>query len=225
VTYTDHDYTDVTVNTRHGQAAIASTAHHLYWDATTHTWTEADHLRVGDSLQASGGAPVMVLALRDYTATMVTYNLTIDTLHTYYVEAHDTPVLVHNTDDCQLFPNTMPQTLGGELAAAKELGVKPAVAGSAGFDAAISSGAIKWAVLEDGTLVVEPKFVNGVEISHAVLSRGAPVRAAGEADVAGSADVGYIGLDINYNSGHFLPSSGSLQVGVRAFAAAGVQFR
>jgi hypothetical protein len=32
---------------------------------------------------------------------MVTYNLTIDALHTYYVEAGSTPVLVHNSaDEC-----------------------------------------------------------------------------------------------------------------------------
>jgi hypothetical protein len=47
-------------------------------------------------LQTSDGHTALILALRDYTATTVTYNLTIDTLHTYYVEAGDTPVLVHN---------------------------------------------------------------------------------------------------------------------------------
>ena len=38
-----------------------------------------------------------MVALRDYTTTMVTYNLTINSLHTYYVEAGNTPVLVHNS--------------------------------------------------------------------------------------------------------------------------------
>ncbi|MFF3918954.1 hypothetical protein ACFYZB_36995 [Streptomyces sp. NPDC001852] len=69
-----------------------------------------------------------------------------------------------------------------------------------------------------------PKFVNGQEISHSVLTRGAPVRAAGEADIAGSAGDGYFGLDINNHSGHFLPSSESLEIGKEAFAAAGVDF-
>ena len=96
VTYTDHDYTDVTVATAHGPAVITGTAHHPYWDATTRAWTEADQLRPGDRLESTGGGTVTVVALRDYTATMVTYNLTVDGVHTYYVVAGNTPVLVHN---------------------------------------------------------------------------------------------------------------------------------
>lgn len=104
VTYTDRDYTDITVNTGHGPATITGTAHHLYWDATTHVWTLADQLHVGDELQTSNGVHVTIAAVHDYTATMVTYNLTIDTLHTYYVEADTTPVLVHN-DNCDGSPS------------------------------------------------------------------------------------------------------------------------
>jgi hypothetical protein len=88
----------VTVDTGHGPATIVGTAYHLYWDATTRSWTPADRLRIGDHLQTSQGATVTIIALRDYTTTTVTYNLTIDTLHTYYVEAGNTPVLVHNCD-------------------------------------------------------------------------------------------------------------------------------
>ena len=100
ITYTDRDYTDVTIDTGHGPATITGTAHHLYWDQTQHAWTPADHMHIGDQLQTPDGHTVVILALRDYTATMVTYNLTIDTLHTYYVEAGGTPVLVHNGDGC-----------------------------------------------------------------------------------------------------------------------------
>ncbi len=96
VTYTDRDYTDVSIDTGHGPATITGTAHHPYWDETTRAWTEADQLHPGDHLQTSDGYSVTVLALRDYTATAVTYNLTVDGLHTYYVEAGLTPVLVHN---------------------------------------------------------------------------------------------------------------------------------
>jgi hypothetical protein len=98
VTYTDHDYTDVTVQTDHGPATIVGTAHHLYWDATTHTWTEAEHLHTGDQLQTSGGALARITGLRSHTASIITFNLTIDSLHTYYVEAGNTPVLVHNSN-------------------------------------------------------------------------------------------------------------------------------
>jgi hypothetical protein len=39
-------------------------------------------------------------------------------------------------------------------------------------------------VTESGELLVTPKFIKGTEISHAVLSGGKPVLAAGEAEVA-----------------------------------------
>ncbi len=98
VTYTDRDYTDVTVDTGHGHATITGTAHHPYWDETTRAWTDADRLHAGDQLQTTDGHAVTVLALRDFTTTAVTYNLTVDGLHTYYVVAGSTPVLVHNCD-------------------------------------------------------------------------------------------------------------------------------
>ncbi len=125
---------------------------------------------------------------------------------------------------CEVFPNQMPGTLERELALADRLGVSPSSVGSPEFDAPINSGTIKWAVREDGNLVTMPKFVDGQEISHAALTRGDPVRAAGEADIAGSPEAGYFGLDINNHSGHSRPSSKGLQVGRDEFAAAGVQF-
>jgi RHS repeat-associated protein len=224
VTDTDRDFVDVYIDTFAGLTSIKTTAHHLFWDVTTHTWTNATDLNFGDQLDTPGNGHVAVSFVRRYTGVVRTYNLTVDTVHTYYVEAGTTPILVHNTDGCEPFPNTMSGTLDQELATAQRLGVAPAVAGSAGFESALSSGTIKWAVLQDGSLVVIPKFANGVEISHSVLSGGASVRAAGEAEVAGSAKAGYFGLDINYHSGHFQPSSGSLQIGIDAFAAAGVHF-
>jgi hypothetical protein len=120
ITRTDHEFTDVTVaappalidssaplttqgglhplslNALARTATITGTAEHLYWDATTRAWTPADKLHVGDLLQTSGGQEVSILALRTYTGTLTTYNLTVDSLHTYYVMAGATPVLVHN---------------------------------------------------------------------------------------------------------------------------------
>jgi hypothetical protein len=91
---------DVTVSTSHGSATITGTAHHLYWDATTRSWTPADQLRLGDHLQSTNGATTTIVALRDYTTSTVTYNLTINNLHTYYVLASATPILVHNSNGC-----------------------------------------------------------------------------------------------------------------------------
>lgn len=100
VTYDDRAYPDVTVSTGRGTATITGTAYHLYWDATTRKWTQARQLRIGDHLQSTNGGQTGITALHSYTTTMVTYNLTIDTVHTYYVRVGPSSVLVHNEDGC-----------------------------------------------------------------------------------------------------------------------------
>ncbi|MGW8762949.1 golvesin C-terminal-like domain-containing protein [Streptomyces sp. NPDC055815] len=123
----------------------------------------------------------------------------------------------------ELFPNRM-GNLDEELATAERLGVRPVSPGTQGFDELVQSGEqLKWAVLEDGRLVAMPKFAQGQEISHTVLSGGAPVRAAGEASIAGSRGQ-YFGLDITNHSGHFQPSIESLEIGKEAFRKFGVEF-
>ncbi|MFF9410911.1 polymorphic toxin-type HINT domain-containing protein, partial [Streptomyces anandii] len=206
-----------------GPRKLTATYEHPFWSPSAHQWTKAHDLQPGTTLLSTNGTTVRVQANHPFDQHTRTYNLTVDGVHTYYVLAGRTPVLVHNSA-CKLFENTMPQTLDRELALADSLGVTPAGPGTAGFDAAISSGTVKWVVREDGSLVIMPKVVNGQEISHSVLTRGSPVRAAGEADIAGDSEVGYFGLEINNHSGHFLPSSESLEIGKAAFAAAGIDF-
>jgi len=107
VTKTDRHYVDVTIRTNHGSQKIVGTAHHLYWDATSRSWTRADQLRVGDELQSSAGRTVRIAALHAHVAGIITYNLTVEGVHTYYVLAGDTPVLVHNTS-CKSFGRLSP---------------------------------------------------------------------------------------------------------------------
>lgn len=100
VTTDDADYTQVTVSAGYGNWTVTGTAHHMYWDATTKAWTEADNLRVGDKLQTDDGRTVEITALHtsliDYGPYQLTYNLTVSGLHTYYVLAGSVPILVHN---------------------------------------------------------------------------------------------------------------------------------
>ncbi|MBH5132180.1 RHS domain-containing protein [Streptomyces sp. HB-N217] len=121
------------------------------------------------------------------------------------------------------YENTMPDQLAQELADAERLGVRPLRVGDGGFDEAVNSGTVKWAVDEQGELVIIPKHVNGVELKHPVLTGGRPVQSAGEAEIAGEGGV-YIGLDLNNNSGHYRPSIESLQIGKDAFERAGIAF-
>ena len=78
----------------HG-STLTTTYHHPFYDITQASFVNADQLRIGDRLQTPAGT-TQVTALRLYHANTTTYDLTIDGLHTYYVEAGDTPVLVHN---------------------------------------------------------------------------------------------------------------------------------
>ena len=75
---------------------------------------------------------------------------------------------------------------------------------------------------EDGLLVV-PKFVGQTEIAHTVASKGEPVVAAGEAEVAFGAGR-FFGIVITIYCGHYRPSVESLQIGIGAFARLGITF-
>ncbi|MFC1416584.1 RHS repeat-associated core domain-containing protein [Streptacidiphilus sp. N8-3] len=101
-TLTDTKFTDLTVHTAAGDRFITSTQHHPYWDATTKHWTNAADLAVGDKLSVAGDTSATVTRVRDYTSHIVTYNLTVAELHTYYVLAGTTPILVHNATACPL---------------------------------------------------------------------------------------------------------------------------
>ncbi|AEK46022.1 RHS repeat-associated core domain-containing protein [Amycolatopsis mediterranei] len=100
VTDTDRAFDDLTVDTALGPQTITSTAQHLYYDETTHSWTPAQDLKIGDLLQGPHGEHVRVLANRHYTAKIRTYNLTVDRVHTFYIVAGTQPVLVHNQNRC-----------------------------------------------------------------------------------------------------------------------------
>ncbi|WP_194892617.1 polymorphic toxin-type HINT domain-containing protein [Catenulispora pinisilvae] len=98
VTTTDTGFVDVVVasTTPSGGGTVTGTTNHPYYDATTGGFVDAGALRVGDRLQSGTGGTATVSSVRSHVGPLVTYDLTVDGLHTYYVVAGDTPVLVHN---------------------------------------------------------------------------------------------------------------------------------
>jgi hypothetical protein len=68
----------------------------LFWDPTRHAWSDAADMKPSDLLDTPGDGHTTVLAVRVYADTIRTYNLTIDSVHTFYVLAGSTAVLVHN---------------------------------------------------------------------------------------------------------------------------------
>lgn len=125
-----------------------------------------------------------------------------------------------------LFHNQMSDELDNELQQAEALGVIPISPMDEAFDEIINTemGLIKWVVTDNEQLLVIPHGVDGIEISHAVINRGEPVYAAGEATIAGYHN-NYWGLTISNRSGHYLPTSASLDIGLAFFAQHGIQFR
>jgi RHS repeat-associated protein len=86
-------------------ATVTTTEDHPFYNATDHQWQQAQHLDPGDNLLTANGKNIEVIGLRLPSAhTATAYNLTVNDIHTYYVLAGATPVLVHNSaGGCPLY--------------------------------------------------------------------------------------------------------------------------
>ncbi|MFY1690541.1 polymorphic toxin-type HINT domain-containing protein [Plantactinospora sp. WMMB782] len=100
----DKDLADVTVvDPKTGaRATLHTTQSHPFWNDTAETWTDAKGLRSGDRLASPGRvmAPA-VLSVSAWDGTAEMRDLTVAEVHTYYVMAGGTPVLVHNCNKNQ----------------------------------------------------------------------------------------------------------------------------
>ncbi|WP_406113915.1 polymorphic toxin-type HINT domain-containing protein [Streptomyces sp. NBC_01014] len=93
----DNDLIDLTIRKKDGSTSVLhTTSKHPYWDDTTHTWVPAGHLALGHALNTADDKHVFVAAVDIRAGAADMYNLTVEQLHTYYVLAGATPVLVHN---------------------------------------------------------------------------------------------------------------------------------
>ncbi len=94
----DTDLVDLTIDTGHGTTAVLhTTAEHPFWDPKSHTWVPAGQLKPGEALTTADGHQVHVKTVKKTPGAANRYNLTVQQLHTYYVLAGTTPILVHNT--------------------------------------------------------------------------------------------------------------------------------
>lgn len=79
-------------------ATVTTTADHPFWNHTEQQWQPAATLDSGDQLLAHDGEVTTTLGILDYTAHHdITYNLTLNAPHNYYVSSGDSFILVHNT--------------------------------------------------------------------------------------------------------------------------------
>lgn len=95
----DKDFTRLILATDRGPATVTATDNHPFWlDEDGQRWKNAGDLRVGDTLGTPNGASAAITEVRDQRGPRRTHDLTVDGLHTYYVLAGETPVLVHNSN-------------------------------------------------------------------------------------------------------------------------------
>uniref|UniRef100_UPI0005188AE9 polymorphic toxin-type HINT domain-containing protein n=1 Tax=Streptomyces monomycini TaxID=371720 RepID=UPI0005188AE9 len=99
---TEHDkrFNELTIATRRGSERLTATYEHPFWSPSQKSWVKAAGLHRGMTLRTADGTDVTVRGNRPFTENARTYNLTVGELHTYYVLAGRTPVLVHNAEPC-----------------------------------------------------------------------------------------------------------------------------
>ncbi|WP_409469000.1 polymorphic toxin-type HINT domain-containing protein [Streptomyces sp. HC307] len=98
VTEDDKYFNELSIATEDGVDELTATHEHPFWSPSEQQWIEAGALTPGMTLLTDDGDVVLVTGNRAYTQHARTYNLTVDDLHTYYVLAGQTPVLVHNSN-------------------------------------------------------------------------------------------------------------------------------
>ncbi|MFD8013725.1 RHS repeat-associated core domain-containing protein [Streptomyces sp. NPDC058955] len=100
VTEDDKHFVTLTIkrSSTGGEEQLASTTTHPFWVVSANAWIEAGDLEPGMTLRTPSGETVVLAALTRYDKRQRTHDLTLTDVHTYYVLAGGTPVLVHNCD-------------------------------------------------------------------------------------------------------------------------------
>lgn len=98
ITEDDKHFNTLSISTEDGIEELTATYEHPFWSPSFNAWVEARDLTPGSTLLTDRYKTVTVTANKPYTQHARTYNLTVDDLHTYYVLAGETPVLVHNSN-------------------------------------------------------------------------------------------------------------------------------
>ncbi|WP_329545889.1 polymorphic toxin-type HINT domain-containing protein [Streptomyces sp. NBC_01356] len=98
----DKHFNELSIATEDGIEKLTATHEHPFWSPSLKDWVPAGELEPGITLRTDEGSTVIVTGNRAFSKQARTYNLTVDDLHTYYVLAGSTPVLVHNSN-CQFW--------------------------------------------------------------------------------------------------------------------------
>ena len=91
-----HDDELVDLDLGNGET-VTTTEDHPFWNDSDQQWQQAQHLTPGDNLLTPSGRIAVAGLDWDTIQRGPAYNLTVTDIHTYYVLAGNTPVLVHNS--------------------------------------------------------------------------------------------------------------------------------
>ncbi|MFJ6849650.1 polymorphic toxin-type HINT domain-containing protein [Streptomyces sp. NPDC091271] len=97
-THEDKHFTRLVFRTPTGPAVVTATDTHPFWSVDRRRWLDAGDIRPGNDLRTPNGTTLTVASVSRYTQRRTTHDLTVSSIHTYYVLAGDTPVLVHNNN-------------------------------------------------------------------------------------------------------------------------------
>lgn len=176
----DRDFTDVTLSAARGESTVTATDHHPFWSVKTRTWTDAADLNAGDTLRTGDGDTVQVDKVRQWKTLQPAYNLSVNDLHTYFVLAGTTSVLVHNTTPCPNLFDLHKQadgTLynGWQHVLARHIKGSPENAGKTYFHLQGRSGPLSQADLDDIAELIRETVEDGVSFPNTgVLLDGTP---------------------------------------------------
>nr|WP_312885255.1 polymorphic toxin-type HINT domain-containing protein [Streptomyces physcomitrii] len=99
-TEADKKFNKLTLTTEDGTESLTATHEHPFWSPSEGDWVPASQLTRGMTLRTSNGTHATIKTNHPFTRHARTYNLTVENVHTYYVLAGATPVLVHNSGPC-----------------------------------------------------------------------------------------------------------------------------
>ena len=102
----DKDLTDLTVREEDDKfVTLKTTQHHPFWSESRNEWVDAADLQPAEWLRTASGEPVSVARVHNFRGHKMMRDLTVSNIHTYYVMAGDSPVLVHNCNSARLGNN------------------------------------------------------------------------------------------------------------------------
>ncbi|MEU5788768.1 HNH/endonuclease VII fold putative polymorphic toxin [Micromonospora purpureochromogenes] len=120
----DEDLTDLYVRTADGKfVTVKTTQHHPFWSDSRNEWVDAADLQPTEWLKTATGVVVTVAEVHNFRGQQTMRDLTVSDVHTYYVIAGKTPVLVHNCGDGVPSHKNLPSRNAAFREAKRDLGI------------------------------------------------------------------------------------------------------